>query len=39
LPAGEKEWLEQQAAKNFTSLNAELIRDVRERKERDEQRA
>lgn len=37
LPAGLKRWIEDQAAKNGSSQNSEVIRAIRERMERTEE--
>jgi hypothetical protein len=29
LPQGQKQWVQEQAQKNFTSINAEIIRCIR----------
>jgi hypothetical protein len=39
LPPDLKEYLEQQAAKNMTSQNAEIVRAIRFRQEAEQQRA
>jgi hypothetical protein len=37
LPPEQKSWIERQAAKNFTSLNAEIVRSIRCRMESEQQ--
>jgi hypothetical protein len=39
LPRDQKDWLEQQAIKNLTSLNAEIVRSIRFRQESEQHRA
>jgi hypothetical protein len=39
LPADVKVWLEEQAERNLSSQNSEIIRSVRERMEREAQQA
>jgi hypothetical protein len=37
LPIDAKQWLEEQAAKNVTSINAEIVRCIRVRQEAESQ--
>jgi hypothetical protein len=39
LPADAKQWLEEQAAKNVTSINAEIVRAIRVRQEAEQNAA
>jgi hypothetical protein len=36
LPPDQKSWIERQAAQNFTSLNAEIVRAIRFRMETEQ---
>jgi hypothetical protein len=38
LPGDVREWLEGQAARNISSMNAEVVRSLRDRMDQDEQR-
>jgi hypothetical protein len=38
MPQVERDWLRQQAKENCTSLNSEVIRALRESREKDEKR-
>jgi hypothetical protein len=39
LPVDAREWLEQQARKNVTSISAELVRSIRCRQEAEQERS
>lgn len=39
LPPDAKEWLDQKARENVTSVNAEIVRAIRVRQEAEQQRA